>query len=92
MNETTEPTQAPTPTKVWDYLFHTETSNGYVIVKINADSKEKAIEMAYEKFQELGSIWNPTMPVYAGKFAYEYHGEDVDITTERGEVVDFSSI
>ena len=90
MNETTEPTQ--TPAKVWDYLFHTETSNGYIVVKINADSKEKAIEMAYEEFQELGSIWNPTMPVYAGEFAYEYHGEDVDITTERGEVVDFSSI
>jgi hypothetical protein len=86
--ETTEPTQ--TPPKVWDYVFHTETKHGYIIVKIDADSKEEAIKMAKKEFDE--HIWTPDIPVYIGKFEYEYHGEDVDITTERGEVVDFSSI
>lgn len=97
MNETTaevtnidEPTQ--TPPRVWDYVFHAETDNGYLIVKIDADSKGEAIKMAKQEFEEWGDdIWTPAMPVYVGKFSYELN-EDRTITTERGEVVDFSSI
>jgi hypothetical protein len=74
-------------------VFHAETSNGYLIVKIDAESKDEAIKLAMEEFTEWGpQIWTPDIPVYLGKFEYEYHGEDVDITTKRGEVVDFSSI
>jgi hypothetical protein len=88
--EAIEPTQ--TPPRVWDYVFHAETSNGYLIVKIDAESKDEAIKLAMEEFTEWGTeIWTPDMPVYLGKFSYELN-EDNTITTERGEVVDFSSI
>ena len=96
--ETTEPTQ--TPPRVWDYVFHAETSNGYLIVKIDAESKEEAIKLAKIEFEEWGdtpdstdgdSPWHSGLPVYLGKFSYELN-EDNTITTERGEVVDFSSI
>ncbi len=89
--EALEPTQ--TPPRVWDYVFHVETKQGFLVVKIDANSKEEAIKMAKEEFTEWGTdIWTPNMPVYIGKFEYEYYGEDVDTTTKRGEVVDFSSI
>jgi len=88
--EAIEPTQ--TPPRIWDYVFHTETSNGYLLVKIDANSKEEAIKMAKEEFDEWGTdIWTPDMPVYIGKFSYELN-KDSTVTTERGEVVDFSSI
>jgi hypothetical protein len=88
--EAIEPTQ--TPPRVWDYVFHAETHNGYLLVKIDAESKDEAIKMAKEEFDEWGTdIWTPDMPVYIGKFSYELN-EDNTITTERGEVVDFSSV
>jgi len=97
--EAIEPTQ--TPPRVWDYVFHAETSTGYLIVKIDAESKEEAIKLAKIEFEEWGdtpestdgdSPWHPGLTVYLGKFSYEYHGEGIDNTIERGEVVDFSSI
>jgi hypothetical protein len=95
--ETTEPTQ--TPPKVWDYIFHTETLDGLIIVKINADSKEEAIELAKIELDEWGDTPNSSdgnspyigMPVYLGQFNH-YMDEHGVTTIERGEVVDFSSI
>ena len=93
-----EPTQ--TPARKWDYIFHSETDTGYLIIKIDADSKEEAIKLAKVEFEELGdtpdstdadATWHSGMPVYLGKFNYEITDKGKRIT-ERGEVIDFSSI
>jgi len=96
-DEVIDSVEASKPTQTYreyDYIFHAETENGYLLFKADAESKDEALSLAkaeFEEWQQQG-IWNPDMPVYLGKFSYEYHGEDVDNTVERGEVIDFSSI
>jgi hypothetical protein len=86
--------------KVFDYIFHAETDGGYIIVKVDADSKKEAIKIAKAEFEEWGdtdesidgdSIWHKNMTVYLGKFNYEIT-EDGNTIMEPGEVIDFSSI
>ena len=97
MNEQVDNSAEVEPTQTYreyDYIFHAETERGYLLLKMDAESKDEALRLAKAEFEEWkqDGIWNPNMPVYLGKFSYEYHGEDVDRTIERGEVVDFSSI
>jgi hypothetical protein len=81
-------------------VFHAETDTGYITVKVDADSKEEAMALAKAEFEEWGdtddstdgnAIWHSGMTVYLGKFNYEIT-EDGEKITERGEVVDFSTI
>lgn len=77
-----------------EYTFHSKITDGYLVLKINADSKDEVLRLAKSEFEEWKQerIWHSNMPVYLGEFSYDYHGEDVDPTLTRGEVIDFSSI